>query len=135
MDRNLKMKRGFTLSLVLMLIVFIFTLFGTATVHASVKMPAKLYKQVKGKWYMESSSGGYYAKFTKTHVKYYNRRTKKYLYKNKLIKVTKIKKGQFKGCYRLVFNDSGRKFSYINADKKAKHFDCFLCASGSQREC
>ena len=130
MDLNLRMKRGFTMLLVFMLSVFIFTLAGTATVHASVKMPGKLYKQVKGKWYTESSSGGYNVRFTKTKVKYYSRRTNRFIYSCKLVKVKKIKKGQFKGCYRLVYKYSHGKFSYINENKKAKHFECFNSSSG-----
>ena len=130
MNLKLRKSRRFTLVLVLMLAVFFFTLTGTVTVHASVKMPGKLYKLVKGKWYTEASSGGYNAKFTKTRIKYCSRSSNKVVYSRKLVKVKKIKKGQYKGRYRLIFKNSHGKVSYINTDRKAKHFDFYGSASG-----
>ena len=102
---------------------------GTITTHASSKMPAKLYKQVKGKWYTQWSSAGYDVKFTKTRVKYYKHGAKKPSYKYPITKVKKVKKGTHKGEYRIVYKLGRKKYaSFIGTAKKG--FAFYGCASG-----
>ena len=124
-----KSKRVIRLLLIMMLAVFLFNVYGTTNVQAA-KLPKKLYKLVKGKWYTQASSGGYNIKFTKTRVKYYDRQTNKVVYSGKIKKVKKIKSGYYKGRYRIVFKNANGTSSFINSDKKATEFYYFDGASG-----
>ena len=124
-----KSKRVIRVLLIMMLAVFLFNVHGTTNVQAA-KLPKKLYKLVKGKWYTQASSGGYNIKFTKTRVKYYDRKTNKVAYNCKIKKVKKVKSGYYKGGYRIVFKIGHWTSSFISTDKKAKAFDFFSGASG-----
>ncbi len=100
-------------------------------VYAANKMPAKLYKLVKGKWYTQASSGGYDIKFTKTKVKFYEHGSDDPSFVCKIKKVTKIKKGEYKGRYRVVFkNSDGNLTSFISTNKKASAFDYYFGDKG-----
>jgi len=127
-----KSKRVIRLLLIMMLAVFLFNVHGTTTVQAA-KMPKKLYKLVKGKWYTENSASGYNIKFTRTRVKYYDRQTNKVVKRCKIKKVKKIKSGDYKGGYRIVFKDGRWIASFISTDKKAKSFDFFDITDGDSR--
>lgn len=97
---------------------------------AATKLPNKVYKNVKGKWYTQSSSSGYNIKFTKTRVKYYDRSTNKLVYNCKIIKVTKIKKGYYKGEYKIVYKGPFGKNCYKTVNKGKKGFDYFYLYNG-----
>ena len=127
----MKQKRAkWKIVLVLMLAFLMLGFHAPTSVQASVTMPKKLYKLVKGKWYTEASSGGYNVKFTQTRIKYYNRKTGKIAFNYKIKKVTKIKSGSYKGRYRVVFKTGSGLRSYISGDKKATYFDYFGSGSG-----
>ena len=127
-----KSKRVIRLLLIMMLAVFLFNVHGTTNVQAA-KLPKKLYKLVKGKWYTQYSSGGYNIKFTKTRVKYYSRQTNKLVYSGNIKKVKKIKSGNYKGCYRIIYKNANGTSSFINSDKKATAFDYYDGAKGYSR--
>ena len=116
--------------LFLALAVFLLNVHGMVTVQASAKLPDKLYKLVKGKWYTQASSGGCNIRFTRTRVKYYSRSTNKLVYSGKILKVKKITSGNYKGRYRIVFRNAHGTSSFISADKKARFFDFYSGSSG-----
>ena len=124
------MKKRIRMSLCLILAMLFICVYSTVTVQASAKIPNKLYKMVKGKKYVQASSGGCTVKFTKTRVKYYDTDTNHLVYSAKIIKVKKIKSGKFKGRYRIVFKNANGTSSFINKDKKAKSFSYYDGASG-----
>ena len=123
------MKRSKTLRkiiLVLMMVFLVMNLHEPASVQASSKMPKKLYKLVKGKWYTEAC-GGYYVRFTKTRVKFYSRKTNKLTYNYKIKKVRKLTNkqynGMYKGRYQIIYKTKYGNHCFITTDKKAKGFD------------
>ena len=98
------------------------------TKAASSKMPKSLYKKLKGKWYTQASSAGWDIKFTKTKVNYYDRSTSKVAYSYKIKKVVKIKSGDYKGGYRIVFKIKKNLCSFIG--KPFEGFNFYEGASG-----
>ncbi|MCC8067999.1 MAG: hypothetical protein LIO94_13000 [Clostridiales bacterium] len=109
---------------VLFLLVFCF--FIPAKAEASAQIPTSLYKKIKGTWYTQSSSGGCDVKFTRTRIKYYSRTNGKLVFNYKIVKVKKVTKGTYKGCYKIYFkNKYGTLMYFVNVDKKATAFDFY----------
>ncbi len=123
------MKKAVMVMLVMSL-VFGLSQSGAKTSQAAAKMPNKLYKLVKGQWYSQASSSGYNVKFTKTRVNYYDRETDKLVYSGKIKKVKKIKSGQRKGCYRIIYKNAHGISSFESTDKSATIFESYDSASG-----
>ena len=107
---------------VVLLIALVISLYpvNTNAKSKTVKLPAALYKQVKGKWYSEASMSGDNVKFTRTKIKFYDRGTDELLYSVKITKVKKIKKGQYKGGYHIEYKHKGYTCYYISTDNN--HF-------------
>ena len=95
----------------------------------TVKMPNKLYKQVKGKWYTQNRASGFDVKFTKTKIKYYQQQSNKVDSTAKLVKVKKVKSGEYKGKYCLTYKSNGEKFQLVG---NKKGFDYFWHENGEQ---
>lgn len=114
----------------IVIFVLLLTLCIPVSVEAkTVKMPNKLYKQVKGKWYTQNSSNGYDVKFSKAKIKFYRQGSNKVEYSAKLLKVKKIKTGDYKGMYRLTYKGKSGKFQYVG---NKKGFDYFWYENGER---
>lgn len=124
-----RMKRGVVVLLV-MVLVFGVSQSSVVTAETTGKLPNKLYKMVKGKWYTQASSAGYDVKFTKNHVNYYYRKDSKCAYSGKIKKVKKIKSGEYKDCYRIIFQNANGVSSFVSIDKKASGFNYYDGVSG-----
>lgn len=123
-----KSKLGTLRSIVLLLVVFtVIGDTGMVVSEAAVKLPPRLYRQLKGRWYTQASSGGYDIKFTQTRVKYYDRDTGKLAYSGKIKQVKKIRNGLRKGDYRIVFKNVNGVSSYIGSNTG---FDYYSGATG-----
>ncbi len=123
------MKKAVMIMLVMSL-VFGLSQSSAKTSEAATKIPNKLYKLIKGKWYSQASSAGYSVKFTQTRVNYYDNETGKFSYSGKIKKVKKITSGDYRGCYRIIYKNANGISSFINTNRSATAFDYFDGASG-----
>lgn len=100
-------------------------LFGMLLVMLLFEVPAqaktyrlnkKVYSRVKGCWWTNVSSAGYNVKFTKTKMKYYDRKS------NKVVKVAKIRGCKnYKNGYLIKVQDGKYKYSYHMYKRKYKN--------------
>ncbi len=95
--------------------------------EASVKLPQKLYKVVKGRWYTQASSSGFNVRFTRKRVNYYDRKTNKVVHSGRIKKVKKLKRNR----YRIVFQNAKGISSFVSKNEKADAFD-FFGSAGSK---
>ena len=115
------MKRIGNNAIVVIMIFCMLFVYNVDVVEASVKLPQKLYRLVKGKWYTQASSSGYNVRFTRTRVKYYDRTTNKVVWSGRIKKVKKLKKYR----YRIIFKNANGVSSFVSKNKRADFFDFF----------
>lgn len=100
-------KRRFLSLCMILLCIGFTTIYTGKKADAAYKLNKKTYTLVKGKWFTHNNSGGYDVKFSRTKVKYYNRKNGKLHHTGKIMGCKKYKKG-----YLIKIQCQNIKYSY-----------------------